>query len=744
MPQTQRYTLVWLLLLLWLPISLFSQQTVTITVLDKESKEPVQFAHLCFEDKKSGKQYYQLSDSKGQVSQAIQGPTVLATSVMGYKTRMDTLTASGTLTLLLEPSFFDMDEVVVTAQMSPKKADQSIYQVKVLNSKLISEKAATNLSDLLSGELGLRISQDGALGSSMSMNGLSGEHVKILIDGVPVIGRNNGNIDLSQLNLNNVDHIEIVEGPMSVQYGSNALAGAVNIITKENLRNKLLASVNAYYESVGVYNANATLSINKNKNSFSLNGGRNFFGGYSEADTSRSQQWKPKEQYFTDAYYIFKKDKLKLRLDGKYFKETIQNKGEIRGLYDIWALDSYFLTDRLTSKAQLSFPIREHSTFDIMTSWSGYKRTKNTYRKDMTTLDESLASDPSLQDTTTFSSWLSRGNYVWQPKSEVIALQSGFDLNYEKGEGRRILNSSQDIGDYAAFFSAQYNPTKKISLQPGLRIAYNTKYNAPLVPSINFKVSPSEKLDFRLSYVRGFRSPSLKELYLYFVDINHDVRGNPDLKAENSHNFNFSVQYDYERNSNFYGFEFNTFSNIINSKIDLVNDTANIYTYANINEFRSLGYNLKYKYRMHPRLNVTFGISQTGIYSSISELSHALDNYIFSTDIVSEFRYDLFKYGINLSVFYKYNGKYPYYYLDSDDEIALGYMNSYNSLDVTLSKSFFKKNLVLSLGGKNLFNVTNIPRAGAGAAAHAGGEGSSPVAWGRTFFMGLNYKFGTF
>ena len=78
----------------------------------------------------------------------------------------------------------------------------------------------------------------------MSLQGLSGEHIKFLIDGVPVIGRMDGNVDLSQLNMYNVDHIEIVEGPMSVIYGSNALAGAVNIITKENKKAKLTGTTN--------------------------------------------------------------------------------------------------------------------------------------------------------------------------------------------------------------------------------------------------------------------------------------------------------------------------------------------------------------------------------------------------------------------------------------------------------------------------------------------------------------------
>jgi len=733
-----------LLLLAFMPFSLLAQQKVSITLKDKQTSEPIPYAHLCFEDQKSGKQSYLLSDLKGQAIQTIEGKTVLATSVMGYKTRMDTLTGVGELIILLEPSLFDMDEVVVTAQMSPKRADQSIYQVKVINSKLISEKSANNLSDLLSGELNLRVSKGGALGSSMSINGLSGEHVKILIDGVPVTGRMNGNIDLSQLNLNNVDHIEIVEGPMSVQYGSNALAGAINIITKENLRNKFLASANTYYESVGVYNGNAALNFNKNNNSFSLTGGRNFFGGFSRPDTSRSQLWKPKEQYFSDAYYIFKKNKIKFRVDGKYFQETILDKGNIRRTNEIWAFDSYFITERLTAKAQLTGPVGEYSNFDIMTSWSGYSALKNIYRKDFTSLEKILIK----KDPTTFSTYLTRGNYAWQPESGIFAMQAGLDLNYERGEGKRIENEFQEIGDYAVYLSTQYNPIKSISLQPGFRLAYNTRYKAPWVPSINLKWTPVKQLNIRFSYVRGFRAPTLKELYLDFVDINHNVKGNPDLKSENSHNLNASFQYDNQFNNNFYGIELNTFSNIVNSQISLVpiDSTTMRYSYRNINEYRSLGYNVKFKYRLHPRLNVNFGISKTGMMPVPANQEVKFEDFYFATDYTVDFRYDLFKYGINIAAFYKFSGKYPYYYfLDNGDDVTVGIMDSYNNLDLTLNKSFLKKNLVMSIGGKNLFDITNIPIAGAGnGGGHTGGGGNSFVGWGRTFFIGLSYKFGTF
>merc|ERR1711965_356759 len=97
--------------------------------------------------------------------------------------------------------------------------------------------AAVTLKDVLVNQNNIRVAQDNVLGSSMSLQGMSGQNIKILIDGIPVIGRLNGNIDISQINLNTIERIEIIEGPLSVNYGTDALAGTINLISQKNKKN---------------------------------------------------------------------------------------------------------------------------------------------------------------------------------------------------------------------------------------------------------------------------------------------------------------------------------------------------------------------------------------------------------------------------------------------------------------------------------------------------------------------------
>ena len=118
----------------------------------------------------------------------------------------------------------------------------------------------------------------------MSIQGLSGQNIKILIDNVPVIGRLGGNIDLGHINLSNIERIEIVEGPLSVNYGTDALAGTINLITSKTLTQNQSLKLSSYYESVGKYNFTSNYMKKIGTNNFSILVGRNYFDGWSKSE----------------------------------------------------------------------------------------------------------------------------------------------------------------------------------------------------------------------------------------------------------------------------------------------------------------------------------------------------------------------------------------------------------------------------------------------------------------------------
>ena len=128
----------------------------------------------------------------------------------------------------------DLDQVVITAQYAPTDIRQTVNSVKILTSRTIEQRLVLSLYELLQTEPNIRLSQDPILGSVISINALKGENLKILIDGVPVVGRLNGNIDAGQIPLNAIQKVEIIEGAQSLLYGSDASGGVINIITKKS------------------------------------------------------------------------------------------------------------------------------------------------------------------------------------------------------------------------------------------------------------------------------------------------------------------------------------------------------------------------------------------------------------------------------------------------------------------------------------------------------------------------------
>jgi len=151
-------------------------------------------------------------------------PVVRQLSYIGYATRVDTIYQSGALQeLKLLKDSRSLGEVTVTGNFMETHARTDLVPVQVLQRSDFEKRGAVTVKDLLTQELNVQVGTDPVLGASVTMQGTGGEHIKILVDGVPVIGRQNGAIDLGQLNLSNIERVEMIKGPMSVMYGTDAL-----------------------------------------------------------------------------------------------------------------------------------------------------------------------------------------------------------------------------------------------------------------------------------------------------------------------------------------------------------------------------------------------------------------------------------------------------------------------------------------------------------------------------------------
>lgn len=717
------------------------QKKGTITVIDDRNK-PVQYAHVSYDGFDVDKtNMFAVTDVNGKAENPIEVRSLITVSFVGFETITDTINPGESRKFTLQESALEIDDVVVTGQYAPTSTRKSVYKIKVLDAKQIENRAAFNLSQLLQNQLKVRLTQDNATGATgIQLQGIGGENVKILVDGVPIIGRLDGQLDLSQINLNNVERVEVIEGPMSVNYGTNALGGVINIITKNPEEGKIGVNQNSYYESVGVFNFDGGIDLSGGKHSASLTGGRNFFDGFTTVeDAFRDQEWNLKEQIFGGLKYKYRVNKNNtIGYSGNLFTETIKDKNEPNA--NNRAFDSHFTTNRLVNNINFSSRLKDDEKLDLIFSHSYYQRRKNSYIINLENLEQIDNPDQSSHDTSEFTTWLFRGTFSKTKLTKNIGFQAGYDINLESGKGQRISGQEKEINDFAVFATALFKPGARWAIQPGLRIAYNTQYDAPLIPSLNVKYNITEDFTVRASYARGFRAPSLKELYLDFVDVNHNVQGNDSLKAERSHNVNVSALWYTKTKRTYFSIEPSVFYNKIQDRISLVfvGPDAIDFANANIGQYETFGGAVNFNYQFHPAFDISVGYAHTA-YSNVSEEdSPDLDKYSSTPEVNTTITYNWLKQKFKVSLFYKYVGETPRASV-SNGEIVQQVTEDYHTMDLTLSKLFWKDRINLSLGAKNIFDITQINTTNATGGTHSGGA-NQLVAWGRTYFIGLKFK----
>jgi outer membrane receptor for ferrienterochelin and colicins len=733
-----------------------------VFVVEDDQQKPVAFAHIELVKIPKGKAVFILTNDKGEVeipTELAQSQTPLRIRIthLGFKPFTDTLDAvelkpNTAIRYKLEVNPYLLDQQIVTAQYSPTNPEKAIHKVNIIDRKKMDALGAVTLKDALQNETNIRIGQDNILGSSMSLQGISGQNVKILIDGVPMIGRLNGNIDVSQINLNNIERIEIIEGPLSVNYGTDALAGTINLITKKEQKDQVKLELNSYYETVGQYNFDGSIGWKVGKGTVSLSGGRNYFDGWSPndefiafpkselADDRRTKQWNPKEQYFGQVQYHWKKEKLSIRPYVSYFEETINNRGLPRFPRYETAFDDYYRTTRSQVGAEVNSDIGKDQNISLLAAYNNFLRHKNTYFIDLTTLEDRLTENAADQDTSEFTTWMSRGSFNTTSESKKLNYQVGYDINYESALGKRIEGKEREQGDYAAFVTAEWSPKDKLNIRPGIRATYNTAYNAPLIPSLNLRYQ-LKQYTLRASYAKGFRAPSLKELHFEFVDINHNIIGNENLNAETSNNFQLNVSWKKFNNNYRWKLDGGGYFNDINNLITLAsiaNSNNNQFGYVNIGKHRTLGFQLNSQLNWN-HLSITLGGAYIGRYNALSE-ERKVDQYSYSPEVRTAITYDFHKYNFNLAVFHKYTGELPGFQLGPNNETISTSIADYHMLDVTCTKSFWKKRVAWTVGAKNLFDVQQINNSSTSGGAHSSGA-SLPVSWGTSLFTSIKFNF---
>jgi outer membrane receptor for ferrienterochelin and colicins len=644
--------------------------------------------------------------------------------------------------LSLKKKVVNVAEAIVTGRLNPIHQDSTIRSVRVLDRSIIEGRSATTGRDLFRNELNIKSSEDAILGSGISMGGLGGENIKVLIDGVPVIGRLNGGIDLSQIDLSNIDRVEIIEGPMSVEYGTDALAGTINFISNDKPYDQFNLSIGNKYESTGQHSQTVNNYIKNSSGKIAINASRLYFDGWSPgdqridwindyyADSGRVHLWKPKLQYTFGIKGWHSINNWTIIPSLGVFNEKLINKGYPRAPYGEIAFDENYLTRRYNSSITFNHYNSSLKDLEILFSLNTFRRYKYRYSSDLTTLNSQLISGGGESDTTSLYELKSRGNRLVK-HNERLVLNIGWDVSHEALSGERISNDAVPITDVAAFSIAKIKKHNN-SIQLGIRKAWNSSFRSPLTPSIHGLVI-HEKNTFRFSYAKGFRSPSLKEMHLEFVDSNHNLLGNADLTPETSHN----IQAGLTRTNKNHTITVQTSWNSLDNMIMLIQSSEELsYTYENIGTFESVGIKSNYA-SSWGKLNWDIGVRWNAVQTN--------DLKIYTTEMALDLRWNFNNSRTQAHLSSKFNGKESLYFLNNEDVLEIGETAAYTFMDITLSHKNRKGNVSSSIGARNLFDIQNISTTGVGnttnSQTHTSSNGLNLMSWGRSIAINIAWKF---
>ena len=549
--------------------------------------QPVPYAYIYLEDARQGTQ----ADAEGRFALPLpaHGSHTLVASCVGYRKARRPVAAGDTAVRLVMKADGLLDAVTITATRTPKTLASTPVVTRIISQQDIALSDATNISGLLQAELpGLEFTRSMNQQLTLSLQGMGGMSVLFLVDGERMAGETLDNTDLARISLDNIERVEIVKGAATALYGSNAVAAVVNIITKSGSEPWTAQISSRLGSRHGERRHAAAAGLNKGPWGNQLNvqndGMRSHTLVDSHGDSTLvygNRQWNAKDKL---TYAINDHARLTAR-GGYYFHEREDSRDHHEraraysaGLrYDNqWgkghSLEASYAFDRYDKSNQ--YPLLGKEYID-------YKNTQHTLR--------ALYSRPLRHGLTATLGGDAMNDYL---------------MTYQ------FANSSNHHSQQTAdlFLQADWWPTAQWNIVGGLRADYFSEYGLELTPKAALMLKAGHAT-LRASYGKGFRAPTLKELYMDFNMANiFKIYGNESLQSETSHCFALSAEYGTERlNASLTG-TLNRLHNQIGVLWDPSRDAAGAMVYTNIDgtDLGGLDATLSARLGLHWSLKVSY------------------------------------------------------------------------------------------------------------------------------------------
>jgi len=434
--------------------------------------------------------------------------------------------------------------IVVTATRTPKLYAETPVKTEVITTTDIQKRAAVNLAEAITQTTGVRVETNcqNCNFTQVRINGMEGKYTQILIDSSPVISAMTGVYGLEQIPVEMLDRIEIVKGGGSALYGGNAVAGVINVISKEP--QEAMSTVKLLQESVSK-KPYTNLSFHSSLISKDLNTKAFLFANYQDrnpvdlnSDNFSELGTISNTSFGLNFYNYFERMKGNLKLG--FFRIFEERRGG--DLFDQPPHEAntaeWIKTDQLGLTSEWNHSLSEKIHYILSFSLVGAKR--NTYY--------GSHQDPNAYGTTNNPLLFTNGQINYQAGGHVFSLGIQYKRDKIKdiatGYNRIVEETYDEMG---FFLQDDFKISKTFTLLTGVRINKHTALERMIVtPRLSFLLNVSRDLTVRTSFATGFRAPQVFDEDLHITQVGGEgmmITNSPDLKEERS--FNVSTGFDY-------------------------------------------------------------------------------------------------------------------------------------------------------------------------------------------------------
>ncbi len=616
-----------------------------------------------------------------------------------------------------------MEEIVVTATKTTEKRKDIPNAVILMDSTDIQASPAKSLGELLSNELGVDWRTQGNYGGAVEeihVRGMSGNATQVRVNGVTINSPSVGVADVSRIPLNNIERIEVVKGSGSVLYGSGAMGGTVNIITKRPKKDKMDLNVAAGYGSQNTYQVSAEQGM------FVVGD----FGYYLTANQRETDGFRDNsdlEHNDVSLKLVLEKgDDLDISLYGDYIEREYGVPGvePPPGTQDYYVNGEKFYNNEAASLVNNGSDKDAHVILQIKsrpTEWLGfnlkgdYTSMRNYYyRRDANPWWPSL---PGEGEKTWVTSEVqgAEGNVDIKP-FESASLVLGVDYkDYDYKRETQDLDitgvakpetkesDSYNVHTKGAFTEAQYRPCKFFKVLAGIRHENHSMFGNINLPRYGLIINPLEETAIKLSLGKHFRAPTMNELYWPEDDF---ARGNPDLNPETGWHSDATIDQSFFDEKLFITLSY--FKWDVDDKINWAENPnfpgpwGNKWTPSNVDTYKAKGW--EFGTKIGPFCDVTLVLNYT--YTDAEEAKKGCSKRQAVYTPKNQFKGNLIyrsNFGMTVTTTVQYMDERPAHYNTNTDTEADYILSSYWTTDAKLEQCLYD-HWVLSLQWNNLFD----------------------------------------